>query len=160
MRYVLISRSGLCGHRLHVTKVQTVWLGRTRNRQITFPMLLLYTQHMRYSYDMRNNIWREVNRELKTGSKQQQDTKERIKSLLAPKNTLQVSLRCPSTVPRPGDEQHLCALWLQRGQLICTGGLFTLLWWSASFDDFSDGWICLLRHHVELQMKCLQEYRG
>ena len=37
---------------------------------------------------MRNNkIWREVNKKLKTGSKQQQDTKERIKSLLAPKPT-------------------------------------------------------------------------
>jgi hypothetical protein len=44
---------------------------------------------MRYSYDMRNDkIWREVEKKkLKTGSKQQRDTKERIKSLLAPKPT-------------------------------------------------------------------------
>lgn len=48
----------------------------------------------------------------KTGSKQQGGTKERMKSLLAPKPTAGQPPDLPH--PGPGDEQHLCALAAKR----------------------------------------------
>lgn len=142
------------------TNIQTVRQSpRTETAQLhsLWPMLLSYIHSMDYGLFLEygNNM---ISGEAKKILQNQDNRRDKRRNKITVSSQTHCTPASGIHLSRPGQVMsNTCVCFgCKRGQLNCTGRLLHLLWLPASFNDFSDSWMCFPCHHVELQMKWLQ----